>query len=163
MSDERQYRLSEVADALGVPLARVRTMRTRNQTAMWDAGIDEPERVWRDYSIDDAVAFACVLDLIEKGLAADVAASIVGNSRAHIKAGPHPRAAHHTDVWIGAVFFADGRAHVGGQLCDLLIDIEKKVRHEIRAADDGNGTAVFIVNASTHFRKLKEALRDAAR
>lgn len=160
---ERKYRLSDIAAALDIPLTRVRTMRARGQTAMHDSGFDDGlddarPGSWRPYSLLDAVAFACVLDLMQRGLAPDAAANLVGNCLGFIGEGPHPRGAHHTDIWVGAIFFNEGRAHIGGQLGDLLIDIEKKVRREIRVGDDGNGTGLFLVNASHHVRKLKKVL-----
>lgn len=163
---ERKYRLRDIAAAHDIPLARVRTMRARGQTAMHDSGVDDGlddarPGSWRPYSLLDAVAFGCVIELIQKGLTPDAAANIVGNCNGFIAEWNHPSSAHHNDIWIGAVFFDEGRAHVGGPLGDVLVDAEKKVRREIRVADGGTGTGIILVNASAHYRKLREAL-DAA-
>lgn len=165
MKDD-ELTISELAQVVGVPLSRIKTMRARGQTAFWDAepGIvldDEQGRVWRRYTVTDAVALACVVELIERGLSADVAAEIVSNCRGHILAGPHPRAAARTDIFIGRVWFLDGQAHVGGQFCDLLIDIERRVRADIRDFDLGGGSSLFLVNASNHHRQIMEKLKNA--
>lgn len=117
--DKRRYRLSEIADALDVPLARVRTLRARGHAAM--GGGDGAAGAWRTYSIDDAVAIGCVLSLIDKGLAANVAAGIVAGGGTAIRIASHPT----RDVWI-----------------------------ERRIGD----TVSVSVNASAHYRKLKERL-----
>ncbi len=165
MNSDRTYKLSEVAAALDVPLARIRTMRARNQTAMWDAALAEGKeagREWRDYWIADAVALACVLELVERGLNADEAAKIVTRCRKFIMAGPHPRSAARADVWIGVLHLLEAPVPVGGQFCDLVLDVEKRVRDNIKAAPEGagGGAGLILVNASHHFRRLKETLAD---
>jgi hypothetical protein len=76
---DRNFKLSEIAAALDVPLARVRTMRARNQTACWDSGreAEDAGRGWREYSIVDAVSLASVIEMVERGLNADEAAKVV--------------------------------------------------------------------------------------
>lgn len=156
--EDRTFKLSEIAAALDVPLARVRTMRSRNQTACWDSGLEGEDagRGWRDYWITDAVALACVLELVEGGLNADEAAQIVVQCRSHIKAGPHPRSAAHADVWIGVLHLLEAPVPVGGQFCDLVLDVEKRVRDNIKAAPEGagGGAGLVLVNASNHYRRL---------
>lgn len=164
MADDRSLKLSDIAALIDMPLARLRTMRARNQTAMWDAGVDETPgedagRGWRDYAVTDAVALACVLELIERGLNADVAASIVVGCRQFLYDANHPRAAARTDIFIGRLWFLDGEVNVGGPFCDLLIDVERRVRADIRDFDFGGGSSLFLVNASNHHRKIMEKLK----
>lgn len=166
MVDDRKLKLSDIAALIDMPLARLRTMRARNQTAMWDAGVDETPgedagRGWRDYSVTDAVAVCCVLELIERGLNADVAASIVVGCRQFLYDANHPRIASKVDIFIGRIWFIDGSTHVGGPLCDLVIDIDKRIRADIRDFDLGGGSSVLLVNASNHYRRIMEKLKHA--
>jgi len=164
--DDRSLKLSDVAALIDMPLARLRTMRARGQTAMWDTDMGEArgegtERGWREYSITDAVSLACVLELIERGLNADVAASIVAGCRRFLYDANHPRVASRVDIFIGRLWFLDGEFHVGGPFCDLLIDIERRVRADIRDFDLGGGSSVLLVNASNHHRRIMEKLKNA--
>jgi hypothetical protein len=166
--DNRKLKLSDVAVLVDMPLARLRTMRARNQTAMWDAGVSEiagegAGRGWRDYSVTDVVALCCVLELAGRGLSIDVAANIIANCRQFIHDADHPRTASRTDIFIGRVWFIDGQAHVGGKFCDLMIDIERRVRDDIRNFDIGGGSSVLLVNTSNHYRRITEALKNASR
>lgn len=158
---DKNLLLSDIAAALDIPLMRVRTMRRRGHSAMWDNGIDDGVddlgRGWRRYSLIDAVAFSCVLELVDRGLMAEVASSIVANCRQHIYYGPHPASPSADDVLVGAIYLSEGRAHVGGPLPALLADVEKCVQTDVRDFS-GGGSAIFLVNASNHHRRLKEKL-----
>ena len=160
LQDAPTFTLLQIANALDVPIARVRTMRARGQSAMWDSGSDAPDdggrTVARQYSLTDATALACTLEFIERGMTADMASGIASNCRHFIHDGPHPRAPHRTDVWIGALLFPEGRAHVGGQRCDLFLNLEDRIRRERSEGSDVSG--LLLVNASRHFRSLKEKL-----
>lgn len=161
--EDRTFKLSEIADVLDVPLARIRTMRARGQTACWDADLKEGEeagRGWRDYHITDAVALASVIELVDRGLSPDVAGQIITPCRKFIKAGPHPRAAHRADIWVGALYLLEAPAPVGGQFCDLLLAIDKAVAGNIKAAPEGvgGGAGLILVNASNHYRRLQRRL-----
>ncbi|CFX34594.1 protein of unknown function [Candidatus Filomicrobium marinum] len=164
MVEDKPYRLSDIADALGIPLTRVRTMRARGHTGMWDSGVDESAddfgRGWRTYSFTDAVAFACVLELIERGVAADVAGSVIGNCRGWL-AGHHADAPALADTWIGVVHLNGSAGHVGGHLAQVLASVEQQVGRDIRDTKGGGGSAVFLVNASNHARRVREALASA--
>jgi len=164
--NEQRLKLSDIAAALGVPLTRLKTMRARGQSGTWDAWTEDiPADVagpgWRFYSMTDAVALACVLDLVERGVNSDVAGSIIWNVRQHIYDGPHPRVGSPADIFVGALYLSEGRAHVGGPLGDVLKDIDRHVRADIRAFENGGGTGLFLVNASRHYRRLLEKLPDA--
>lgn len=159
---ERKYRLSEIADANGVDLARVRSMRARGHTAMWDTGIgetaDDHGRGWRRYSLADAVALGCVLELMARGLSAEVADRIVSNCNGWL-AGHHPDSPALADAWIGVVHLNGSAGHVGGHLAKVLAEIDRMVARDIRdTKNGGGGAAVFLINASNHARRLAEKL-----
>jgi hypothetical protein len=159
---DRNFKLSEIAAALDVPLARVRTMRARNQTACWDSGreAEDAGRGWREYSIVDAVSLASVIEMVERGLNADEAAKVVLACRKFLMPAQHPRSASRADVWIGVLHLLEAPVPVGGQFCDLLLDIDKAVAGNIKAAPDGEGggAGLILVNASNHYRRLMEKL-----
>lgn len=162
---EQRFRLSEIADALRVRLARLKTLRARGQLGTLDTGLEDGTEYlaggqgWHSYSLLDAVAMACVLDLMKRGLNADVAGNVVFNCRQFIAA-HHPDSPSMADVWLGVVGFNEGAGHVGGHLAKVLASIEDQVSRNIRDTKNGGGSAVFLVNASNHYRKLEKVLRD---
>lgn len=168
MDDSRSLLLSDVAKLAGIPLARLRTMRARGQSATWDAGSEEHAVAdagagWRRYDMIDAISVMAVLDLMKRGVAADVASSIVGNCRQFIHSARHPRKASGSDVFIGAIMTAVGRRHVGGALPELLLKVEKLIRAELRAgASDAECASIMLCNVSRLYRRAKRRLEDAS-
>lgn len=163
MVDSRKLKLSDIATLIDMPLARLRTMRARNQTGMHDDGVaetlgEDAGRGWRNYSVADAVAISCVLELAERGLAIDVAASIVSGCRQFIHDADHPRTASRDDVFVGRIFYFVGEDHIGGPLRKLLPLIDKEVSEDIGAYQNGGGSTVIIINSSNHYRRIMEKL-----
>jgi len=156
-SDEK-LTIRDVADAVGASINRVKSLRQRGFTPFWDAGTDDPEdRSWRRYTVLDAVLLACVIELIDGGLAAEVAASAVANGRAYVYDAKHPARSSVADVWIGLLRLDDGAAHVGGPLPNLFADIEDRIKRDIKHFD-GGGSGLVLVNASKHYRRVRANL-----
>lgn len=165
---EGELTISDLAYLVDQPVSKIKTMRARGQTACWDAVADadlgdDEGRVWRKYSLIDAVSLACVIDLVSKGLSADVAANAIANCRAAIHDGPHPAGPFRTDIWVGVLLFNEGAAHVGGPLPSVFRSVSQRIASDITDYVGGGGSGLFLVNASNHWRAVMERFNDANR
>lgn len=156
---EGELTISDLAYLVDQPVSKIKTMRARGQTACWDAvegaDIDDDDgRVWRKYSLIDAVSLACVIDLIGKGLAAGPAASAMANCRRQIFDGPHPAGPFHKDVWVGVLHLNGSASHVGGPLPRVMRAVSHRIQNDIETYVNGGGSGLFLVNASNHHRAV---------
>lgn len=146
MSDsELVLTISQVAEAAGIPLNRLKTLRFRGHVPFWDAEAEAEERSWRRYSLIDATLLSAQVALMSDGLSAEAACELILDARIFL------RSEGSGDIWAGIVRFEDGERHVGGTFADVLAATVAPVgQSEPRAA--------FLVNLSFHFRRVRAAL-----
>lgn len=140
-----EFTISQVAATVGIPLNRLKTLRFRGMSPMWDNGDDGKAGAWRKYSLIDIALLAAQLSLMNDGLSAEAACELVRDARAFLR---EERAG---DVWAGLIKFEDGERHVGGSF------------HEVLAASampsaDSQPRAAFLTNLTFHARRVRAAL-----
>lgn len=144
-SSETIFTISLIADAAGIPLNRLKTLRFRGRVPFWDAEAGAKEREWRRYSLIDAALLSAQVALMSDGLSADAACELVRDARTFL------RSECREDVWAGIVRFESGERHVGGSFADVLAATAAP------SADSGS-RAAFLVNLSFHMRRVRAAL-----
>lgn len=146
MSDaDLKFTISQIADAAGIPLNRLKTLRFRGLVPFWDAEAGAEERAWRRYSMIDAALLSAQVALMADGLSAEAAVELVRDARTFL------RSECSEDVWAGIVRFENGERHVGGSFTDVLAVTA------VPSADSGS-RAAFLVNLSFHMRRVRAAL-----
>lgn len=142
---ELKFTIGQIAAAVKIPVNRLKTMRHRGLTPMWDDGDDAPDRTWRKYSLTDAALLSAQVALMADGLSTEAAVELVRDARSFL------RTDRPADTWAGIVRFDDDERHVGGSFADVLAATAD------HSADSGS-RAAFLVNLTFHMRRVRAAL-----
>lgn len=161
---DNELTIGDLAELIGAPVNTLKTLRHRGQWVAWDGAADDlhENTSWRRYSVVDAALTGALIELIDAGVSAKAAATIINSSRGAAASDKHPlRPSASDDIWVGLLRLDEGAADVGGRMPELLKDVIRHVGSDIEHFD-GGGSLLLIVNVSRHFRRIRAALNEGA-